>query len=107
MKPLETSQRVMKWLYAFPKDEYASPSKRIAYFAFASIIFISSILSVTASTVFILKNLSINLEDTLFSLFHNIGALVTVYQSIATILLRHKLMAIFNDLLKIYDQSKH
>lgn len=107
MKPLETSKQVVTWLCGFPRDEFASQRKKIAYFTFALSVIVASILSVTASVVFIYKNALISLEETLFSLYHNIGACVTIYQTISTILLRHKFMAIFDDLTKIYDKSKH
>lgn len=101
------SQQVVAWLCAFPRDECASQRKKIVYFTFALGVVVASVFSVAASTVFIYRNVSTNLEETLFSLFHNIGAWVTLYQSVAMILLRHNFMVIFDGLAKIYNKSEH
>lgn len=106
MKPLEINQRVLTWLYACSMIELAGKWRQFAKIVFTLSIIITHLQSVIACTVFIYKNVLNNLEETLFSLFHTIGALSTLYQAIATVLLKHKLQAIFNGLTKIYNDSK-
>lgn len=62
--------------------------------------------SVMASTEFIHRKVSIKLEITLFALFYDIASSASLYQSIGKALLRHKMLEIFDDLSKIYDESK-
>lgn len=70
------------------------------------IIIISFLLFLAASGIFIYRNILVNLEETLFALFHTVGALNGLYLSIATVLLRRKLITIFNGLTTIYNESE-
>lgn len=106
MKPLETNQRVLMWLYAFPPDNSDGKWRKIAYFTFTICVIAVHAMSVAASSTFIYRNISISLEETLFSLFHNFSASGMLYQSIVTVILRHNLNAIFKGLSTIYDQSE-
>lgn len=106
MNLLETNKQVLMWLCGIPPKEFDKKWKNIPYIILtASVIMVHS-LAVISSAVFIYKNVSVSLEETLFSLFHNVGNSSTLYQSIAIILLKKKLTEIFESLSKIYDQSK-
>lgn len=106
MKPLQTTQLLLKWLYAFPSDKSAGKSMKFAYFIFASSVIVVHFLAMVAGGIFISKLISIDLEQALFALFHTLCSFNMLYQSIATVLLRHKLAAIFKSWTKIYDESK-
>lgn len=106
MKPLETNQRVLIWLCGFPTDSSASKWEKIAHIAFTLIVIATNLLSVVSSSVFIYRNVSINLEETLFSLFHTFASASMLYQSIAIVILCRELAAIFKTLANIYDASK-
>lgn len=106
MKPLETNQRMLLWLGGFPLDNLAGKWKKIAYITFTLSVIMTHMLSVMASTVFIHRNKSIDLEATLFSLFHTIASASMLYQSVVTVLLRRELNVIFVGLANIYDTSK-
>lgn len=106
MKPLESYQQVLMWLCGSPPHASDSNQRKIAYIALTSMAITANLLSVISSTVFIYRNVSVNLEETLYSLFHNVGSMSSLYQDIATVLLSHKLIRIFENLALIYDQSK-
>lgn len=106
MTPLATNQLVLTWLYAFPSDKSASKWKRIAYFVFALCVFVVNVSGLIAGASFISKFMSTKLEDALFSLYHTCVSCNAVYQSIAIVILRHKLSAIFKSLEKIYHESE-
>lgn len=106
MKPLETNERVLIWLCAFPIDKSTSKWEKCIYIIFTLCVIMTHLLSLIFSSVFIHQNVSINLEETLFSLFHTFSSASMLYQSIATVFLCHKLAAIFKTLANIYDASK-
>lgn len=106
MIPLETNQIILMWLYAFPSDKAANKWKKCAYFVCASSFIITHSSSLIAGGLFAYKFISVDLELVLFALFHTIGSFNMVYQSGATVALRHKLSAIFKTLTKIYNKSK-
>lgn len=106
MSPLETSQLVLMWLSGVPPHESEHKLKKIAIIAFSLMMIIFAIVAEMASITFIYRNVSTNLEETLFCLFHTITVLQTIYQLIAKVLLRYKLIVIFENLLTIYNRSK-
>lgn len=106
MKPLETSQRVLTWLCGYPPDKSETKRMKIAYIAFTLSVITGHLLTLLAGAAFIYKHVSVNLEETLFSLFHTVGSLSMLYQSIGTIVLRRNLMTIFEGLSRIYSESK-
>lgn len=106
MLPLKTNQLMLDWLYAFPPNTFASKSKKIVYFAFASSVVITHCSSFIGGALFFWKSLSIDLNLALFALFHTIGSISMLSECITIILLRRKLTAIFKGLSRIYDESK-
>lgn len=106
MKPLETNQRVLTWLCGYPPNESTGKSKRIAYIVFTVNVIIAMTLFVAAGANFIYRHISISLEESLFSLFHTLGAVSMLYQCVAIVVLRHELAAIFDGLSKIYNESE-
>lgn len=63
-------------------------------------------MSMTASATFIWKNISISMTETLFSLFHHIGAIEMLYLAIAIVFMQRRMCVIFEKLSVIYDRSK-
>lgn len=106
MIPLETSQLLLKWLYAFPSDDLAPKWKRIAYFMFASIVIFVLVLAVISGSFYIFEFILIDVEGAIFALFHTLGLFNMLYQSIMIVVLRNKLNEIFKSLSKIYNESK-
>lgn len=106
MNPLETNQRVLMWLCGFPPNESSTKIERIAYIIFTLSIISSYSLSVEAGITFIIKTYAINLEETLFSLYHTIGSLIMIYQTVATVIFRRQITGIFEGLSKIYNKCE-
>lgn len=102
MKPLETSQQVLIWLSGLKAQN--TDGKRIVYIIFTIGAITASIIATVISIVFIYRNMSTQLEETLFCLFHTFGSSNTLYQLIVTVLLRHKLTGIFKNLSNIYNE---
>lgn len=105
MKPLETNQRVLIWLCGIPPHITVSKRKRIAYIAFTLCVIVGNLLGVISGTIFIHKNVSIDLEVTFCALIHTLASANMLYQSIATVLLHRKLAATFDELANIYNES--
>lgn len=106
MKPLETNQRILTWLCGCPPNEFDGKWQKIAYKFFTFNIIATLSLAVIAGAIFIHRNLSIDLEGTLFSLFHTLAAISMIYQCIVTVMLCDELNNIFQGLSIIYDASK-
>lgn len=106
MRSLKTNQQVLTWLCVFPPEKCVSTWKRIADIAFTLIIVVGQLLCVISSASFIWKYVSTNLEESLFSLVHSIPGSGTLYQGVVILILRRSLIAIFDQLSKIYDKSE-
>lgn len=106
MQPLETNQRTLTWLYAFPSNEGATKWEKISYFMVTASVIVAHFCAMISGGFFIAKFVSIDLEVAIYSLFHTIAFSNMFYKSIITVLLRHKLQGIFKSLSKIYNESK-
>lgn len=106
MNPLETSQRMLTWLSGIPPHESESTRGKIKFIVFTISLISNITAGVMASAIFIYQNISVDLEDTLFTLAYIVAALQILYQSIAIILLGHNLLEIFENLLTIYNESE-
>lgn len=107
MQPLETNRKVLMWLSGYPPDKSVGKWKKIAYILFTFAIIMAHLLSVVAGGTFIYRNRTNHLQETLYSLIHTLGSANMLYQSIVTVLLRHKLAKIFEGLTTIYYESNH
>lgn len=107
MNPLELYQRVLMWLCGLPPKKSDGKHMRFAYMTLTLCVIVGHLLSLVAGAIFIYRNVSINLEETLFSLFHTIGSVSMLYSSIATVLLCRKLPVIFGGLSNIYNKSEY
>lgn len=107
MTPLATNQLFLKWMYAFPSDESASILKKILYFVFPLSLIMAHFGAVAAGGCYMLKFLSVDLEEAIYALYHTICFLNMLYQSIAIVFLRGKLITIFKSLTIIYNESKN
>lgn len=107
IKPLESLRVVLTWLFALPPHESDSKQMKIAYKIITLILILMGLMVIASSTTFIYRNVSNDLRATIFALFQSITALQMLYQSIAAILLRRKLIAIINNLYNFYDKSEN
>lgn len=105
MNPLKTSQRVLAWLCICPFDESANKRTKIIIFALS--IFAANLCSVAASVAFFFTFVSINLEESLYSILQIAAYFYVTYAMIMTFISRRKFNTIFEKLSKIFDTSKN
>lgn len=105
MKPLQLNRRVLTWLCGVPANELDTKKEKVQYIAFTLIVIMINSIAVISGATFIYRHISLDFELTLYSLYHTIGHFQVLYQSIATVLLRHKLDAIIQSLSTIYEKS--
>lgn len=105
MKPLETTKQVFTWLCIYCAD-YNSISERITCILFTFSVFTFNACISIASVVFIVKNISIDLENSLTAVFQIAVFSGLLYVMTAAVLLRYRITALFGGLQTIYDQSK-
>lgn len=107
MIPLKSNQKVLKWLCGLPPERNSTKASKLAYIAFTLSVISGLLIPLIASGTYIWRNILDNIEDALFCVFHHIGGTSILYQCIAIVLLRHKLIVIFEQLSKIYDESEN
>lgn len=107
MKPLRTNQRVLMWLCGVPPNESDSKRKKTAFVTLTLSVIIGHLFLVVAGAVFIYRNVSDNLEEALFSLFHTLPTASMLYQSVVTVFLCRELAGIFEELSDIYNTSDY
>lgn len=107
MKPLKTLKQMLVWICVCQPNKITSKWKKRAFFAnlLAGITIIMA--AGTASLLFFLKFISIDLESSLDSLYPAAAGFGLAYTLLMAYLLRHKMNAIFDDLSNIYDTSKN
>lgn len=73
MKPLETNRSVLIWFCLYPFDKNMKLHLKLLYTIFALSIFLMNVCALVSSIVFFFKFLSINLEESFYSLFQITG----------------------------------
>lgn len=106
MTPLVTNKRVLVWLNLCSPDDETVEWKRIGFAFVGFIVLISTLSDMLASVAFMLKYISINLEESLYALFQIFGFGSITYAIIVTFFQRHKIREIFQGLSEIYNESK-
>lgn len=107
MQPLKTAQRVLTWLCVYPADESASKWMKLAYLICYLSVLLGNFGNLTAGAAYFVKYLSIDLEKALYA-FSQMGALLTsAYIIVTLLLLRHRIVVVFDGLAKIYAECKY
>lgn len=106
MNPLIIDQQVLSWFCVCLTSDTKSVGSRIASITFSFSCLIANACAVAASATFFAKFVSIDLEESLYALFQITAYSQVVYIYIMAFILRHKVTAIFGNLLKIYNTSK-
>lgn len=107
MKPLETSQRVLTWLYVYPANESTSRWKIVAYRTCFLAVLFGNIGNLTASAAYFVEYVTTNLEQALYSVAQIACYTGAVHRIGTTYLLRHRIPIVFDGLAKIYDECKY
>lgn len=106
MKPLAMNQRMLALLCVLPIDEAATIKEKLACFLFSSVAIFTIYTSLTSSAVFFVKFVSIDLEESLYSLFQVASIFATANAIGIAALMRHRIPPMFANLTKIYDERK-
>lgn len=106
MKPLEFQQQIFTWIYLCSPDEVTSVWKKIIYFILFVIVFLGNFTSGAGALAFIIKYVSVDLENSLYAVFQLCAVGSVSYIFIAAFFLRYRINDIFKQLTEIYDTSK-
>lgn len=106
MKPLVTIERALVWLCLCSPDKATSKWKMLVCAFLGLITFTSTLSDMLASVAFMLKFISIDMEESLYALFQIFGFGSITYAIIVTFFQRHRMRDLFRGLSKIYSASK-
>lgn len=108
MKPLETSHQCLIWLCVHPAHESTENRQKMAYTAIAVATLTLHLTLFIGCLVFCWEFLSVDLERCMLAFMTASSAFGTIYMMIISITtMRHKVVAIFEDLTTIYNTSKY
>lgn len=107
MEPLVTNRRYLVWLCMCPASKSTSRWQEIAHATFAITALTGLVSILVPCTVFFWKFISIDMGRCMFALVFIVAEFVAVYTAlVGMISLRHKVGTIFDNLAKIYKDSK-
>lgn len=106
MTPLKLHQRV--WTICVHSDqENMTTMKRLGCILFTIFLFLSSLSLEIASIAFVIEFVSIDMENSLHSIFHLTAFASANYALVNGLFLRKKMTAIFKELVKIHNKSMY
>lgn len=103
MKPLESTQQVMKWLCMCAPDPTEKTSKQIAYVVCVSTGIVFYLGMIASSVAFFMKYVSIDVGESLYALYQ-ISVSGMLYVVIVAIFMRHRINSLFQKLMLIYKK---
>lgn len=106
MKVLLANRRELRLFFVFDADESINASAKIFYAFTALMILLAHFCAVAAGMAFFIKFASIDLEQSLYSLFNIFGDISVAYISIFLLVQRGTIMGIFHKISDIYEESK-
>lgn len=104
MKVLATTQQVLTLLCICPIDDSTKKWKKLFYIVFSITVLSILLTQIVASTVFMIKYLSVDLERTLYAVYQIFGWLPIFYSFIIALFLRREISALFIGLSGIYNE---
>lgn len=90
-----------------PADENATRRERILHIVSTIAIISIELCAFISSLVFFLKNVSIDLEVSLYAMFQMIAIFGLLYMVVPGLIMQRKMAAMFQTLSKIYDESEY
>lgn len=105
MKPLLTNQKVLTWLCICPADETTRKWQKFIYIGISFAIIAMKMSVVVSSMIFLLKNLSSDLNAALFAFLQIVGMSGMIYTFITGLLIRLKIRDSIQSLVEIYEKS--
>lgn len=107
MRPLEASQRVLTWLCVYPTDESTSRWEKVAYLASYSSVLLGIIGNLAASALYFVEYLQIDSEKSFYAVSQMAALACVVYIMGIALLLRHRIVIVFDGLAKIYEECNY
>lgn len=106
MEPIASNRRVLTWLCLCPFDPSTSTWKR-AFFVISTIfLFASEVGAFISSIIFFVKNVSNDLEGSLYAVFQFVAFTGLIYMSIVAFILRKRINMFLGTLSTIYEESE-
>lgn len=107
MKPLPTNQKMLACMCILPADENSSKRERILNVASTLALIVVELCIFISSGAFIMKNVSTDLEVSLYGVFQVVASFGLTYMMISGIIFRRKIAAMIQTLSNLYDESKN
>lgn len=109
MQPLETTKHILIWIYMYPDAESSHTLlwKTATRTLFIAVQFSMTLFSIAACLTYIIKNVSTNLENCLFTIMGFIVFCGLIYTMIVAFFIRHRVPIIFDKFSSIYDDRKY
>lgn len=104
--PLRTNRQVLTWLCVYTIEQNSAKWKKMCYVFCTVFIFLCNLLSFAVSWTFCIRNWSVNLENSLFSIIQIIGMINANYIIVITLFKRHEISGIFMSLENIYRECE-
>lgn len=106
MRPLSMIQQVLVWLCIHPFREKMHKWKKCTCVAFSLSGFIVNLCTVISSVAFFLKTVSVNFEESLYTLMQICPFISVVNVTITAFFLRNRIGEMFEKLFNIYETGK-
>lgn len=109
MQPLETTKRILVWIYMYPDAEssYTLLWKTTARTSVILLHLSMTLCSIVACLTYIIKNVSTNLESCLFTFMAFNTFCGIIYVIIVAFFVRHRVPLIFDQFSAIYGDRKY
>lgn len=101
MEPLQTTRQFFIWCCVYPTDGNTSKLKKCLYITFMLTIVISESVFLVGTIKFSVTSAST--EAAIYAVFIIIGHSTSLYRFISSMILRHKIVAIFKQLTRIFN----
>lgn len=107
MEILVTNRQALTWLWMHPIDEDATKWQKTVNLVFSLLVFVIHLCSMMSAATFIFKNVSFDMEESLYAILQTVASSACFYVMIIGFYSRRKMLAIFRGLSKIVDICKN
>lgn len=109
MQPLVTTKRILEWISMYPvaKSTTTPLWKASAHIIIIVMMFGVTLCAIAAYTVYIIENISNNLEDCVFTFMAFVTCCGLIYAMIMAFFTRHQVPSIFQQLSSIYEDRNY
>lgn len=106
MKPLLSIQRSMIWACFCRENENEDKWRKRAYILFSCTSIVFSAFAFGVSVAFLVKYLSIDLEESLYAVFQIFAAILMIYTFIVGFFSKNQINVIFKSLAELHSECK-